>query len=451
MGKSYQEEYRSKLITADQAAALVKNGDWVHYCHLSGKPVEFDEALAKRVNELYDVNLKGAVTIAPEPKTVLADLKQEHWTWNASNFSAIDRKFQALGNAYYIPWNFHDAHRYVMESFIINIYVTQARPMDEHGYFNLSIQACFAIDEIEKADIVIIETNDKLPHACGGYGECVHISKVDYIIEGKNLAPVTLPEESPEASPEERKIAEYILDEIEDGCCIQLGIGAFPNYIGTVICEGDFKHLGIHSEMFADCYPHLIDSGMVDNSNKTFMRNKSVYAFALGKQSTYDYIHFNPGLAIYDVSWCNRPDIIASNPKVRSVNNCVGVDLYAQVASESWGFKHISGTGGAADFVRGAYDSEGGKSYLCMTSTKKDKAGNVFSSIVPTLPPGTIVTIPRYQVQYLVTEYGKVGIKGYSTWQVAEKMISIAHPDFRDELVKEAQKMNIWRRSNKIV
>ncbi|MEQ8200384.1 MAG: acetyl-CoA hydrolase/transferase C-terminal domain-containing protein [Syntrophomonadaceae bacterium] len=451
MAKSYLDEYRSKVITADQAAAMVKNGDWVHYCHLSGKPVEFDEALAKRVPELYDVKLKGAVTIPPAPLAVLADPKREHVSWHAGHFAAIDRKFQEMGNAYYIPWNFHDASRYINESFTMNVYVTQARPMDEHGYFNLSIQACFAIDEVEKADIVIIETNDKLPHCCGGYGECVHISKVDYIIEGKNIAPVATPEETPPASAEERKIAEYIVEEMEDGCCLQLGIGAFPNYIGTVIGEGDFKNLGVHSELFADCYVDLIEKGMVDNSNKGLNRNKSVYAFALGKQSTYDFIHFNPSLAIYDVSWCNRPDVIAANPKMRSINNCIGVDLYAQVASEAWGFRQISGTGGQADFVRGAYDSPGGKSFLCFTSTKRRPDGSVVSNVLPTLPAGTIVTIPRYQVNYLVTEYGKVFIKGFSTWQIAEKMVSIAHPDFRDDLIKEADKMKIWRRSSKIV
>ncbi|HEX9157335.1 MAG TPA: acetyl-CoA hydrolase/transferase C-terminal domain-containing protein, partial [Syntrophales bacterium] len=256
--------------------------------------------------------------------------------------------------------------------------------------------------------------------------------------------------ELPSAQPSEvdRKIAALIMDELEDGCCIQLGIGGMPNAVGSMIARSDLKDLGIHTEMFCDSMVEMAEAGRLTGARKATDRGKIVFTFCLGTRTSYEFLDRNPLCASYPVNYTNDPFVIAQNDRFVAINNCVEIDLFGQVCSESSGTRHISGTGGQVDFTYGAYRSQGGKAFLCLSSTF-DKKGTTVSRIKPLLTEGAIVTDPRALVSYVVTEFGIVNLKGKSTWERTEALISIAHPDFRDELVREAEKMGIWRRGNR--
>ncbi len=240
------------------------------------------------------------------------------------------------------------------------------------------------------------------------------------------------------------------MDEIEDGSCLQLGIGGLPNVIGAKIADSDLKDLGIHTEMLVDSCVDMYNAGRITGRKKTIDTHKMAYTFAMGTDKLYAFLDNNPMCASYPVSYTNDPRIIGMNAKVIAINNALEVDLFSQVCSESVGTRHISGTGGQLDFIFGAFASRGGKGLICLASTYTDKEGNLQSRIKPTITPGSIVTVPRSITHYVVTEYGIVQLKGKSTWQRADALISIAHPDFRDDLIKFAEEMNIWTRTNKI-
>ena len=221
-----------------------------------------------------------------------------------------------------------------------------------------------------------------------------------------------------------------------------------PNAVGSLIAESDLKDLGVHTEMYVDAFVDIARAGKI-NGSKNIDRFRQTYAFGAGTKKMYDYMDENPELMSSPVDYTNDIRSIAALDNFISINNAVDLDLFGQINSESAGTKHISGAGGQLDFVLGAYLSEGGKSFICCSSTFQTKDGQLKSRILPTLNPGSIVTDTRANVHYLVTEYGKVNLKGLSAWQKAEAIISVAHPDFRDELIAEADKMHIWRRSNK--
>ena len=319
-------------------------------------------------------------------------------------------------------------------------------PMDAHGYFNLSTAVGVAKRILDKADIVIVEVNEKLPKIYGGFRECIHISEVDYIVEGEHSP---LPEVFvPEATPEDKKIAEYIMPLIVDGATVQLGIGGLPGVVGKMLTHSDLKDLGMHTELCSDAYVDLYESGQLTNKKKKVHTGKGVMGIVIGSRKLYEWVDENPGVMIAPLEHVNAPEIIAIMDNVVSINSAVSVDLYGQVSAESAGLRHISGTGGQLDFLTGASQSAGGKAFICMTSSFTDKQGVRQSRIKPFFT-GDIVTDPRSQAYYLVTEYGIVNLAGRTTWERAERLVSIAHPDFRDELIKEAEKLHIWRNSNR--
>ena len=323
----------------------------------------------------------------------------------------------------------------------------QVAPMDNHGYFSFGPQASHMRAVCDVADIIIVEVNQNMPRCLGGMEDCIHVSEVDMIVEGNNPAPLELG--SAAATDVDKKVAELIVEEIPNGACLQLGIGGMPNAVGSLIAESDLKDLGVHTEMYVDAFVDITMAGKINGSRKTIDRGRQAYAFAAGTKKLYDFLNDNPQCASMPVDYTNDVRVIAQIDNFMSINNAVDVDLFGQVSSESSGVKHISGAGGQLDFVMGAYLSKGGKSFICLSSTFKQKDGTIASRIRPTLAEGSIVTDTRANTHYVVTEYGKVCVKGMSSWQRAEALISIAHPDFREQLIKDAEKLNIWKRSNK--
>ena len=222
-----------------------------------------------------------------------------------------------------------------------------------------------------------------------------------------------------------------------------------PNAVGSLIAESDLKDLGVHTEMYVDAFVDIAKAGKITGMRKNIDKGRQVYGFAAGTKKLYDYLNNNPACMAAPVEYTNDIRSISALDNFMSINNAVDIDLFGQVNAESAGIKHISGAGGQLDFVLGAYLSNGGKSFICMSSTFKAKDGTVTSRIKPTLDNGSIVTDTRANIHYFVTEYGIVNLKGLSTWQKAEALISVAHPDFRDQLIAEADKLHIWRNSNK--
>ena len=445
MYQSFLNEYKQKLRTPEDAVCVVKSGDWIDYTSSLGKPVLLDRALAKRKDELFDVKVRGNLIDGPI-MVAECDEENEHFIYHSWHCSAYERKLCDRGLCYYIPMVFHNNAAYYEFFLNVNVVMVSVSPMDRHGYFNFSVNTGVAAPIVRMADIVIVEVNENMPKVYGGYDECIHISDVDYIVEGPHepfqYTPV------PEPTLIDRKISENIVPYLVDGSTLQLGIGSMPNALGELLAKSDLKDLGMHTELCSDAFLSLYRSGKLTNRKKNIDRGKGVYGCAIGSKDLFDWLEENHGIAAYPLEYVNRPSVISQIDNMVSINSCVAVDLYGQVAAESAGARQISGTGGQLDFLVGASASRGGKAFICMSSLHTDRYGVKHSRIKPQFN-GDIVTSPRSQVYFLVTEYGIINLEGRSTWERAEDLISIAHPDFRDELIKEAEKMNIWRRSNK--
>ncbi|MGS0763820.1 acetyl-CoA hydrolase/transferase family protein [Syntrophomonas curvata] len=445
----WMKEYQSKLVSPEQAVKHIKSGDWVDYGLLCGQVKILDEALAERKNELKEVKIWSMLPLSP-PRIMAADPEGESFVWNSWHFSSLDRKLSGNGTpVYYTPMRYSELPRYIREEIEpIDVAMRQVAPMDKHGYFNFGPQNSHSKAVCDRARIVIVEINQNQPRCLGGYHEAIHISEVDYIVEGENPALDQL--KNPEPSPADLKVAEYVVEEIRDGACIQLGIGGLPGAVGDMVAASGLKDLGCHTEMLGDPYLKMHRAGKLTGKRKAVDRGKIAYCFALGTQEVYDFIDDNPLCASYPVDYTNRSSIAASNDNLITVNSAVQIDLYGQVCSESLGTRHISGTGGQLDFVLAAYESRGGKAFICLPSYYQGKYGIIKSRIVPTLALGGIVTDCRSVAHYIVTEYGKFNLKGKTAWQRAEGLVNLAHPKFRDELVAAAEKQGIWRHSNKI-
>ena len=429
------ENKSARGIAAAEAAALVKSGDWIDYGFGLSQPDAFDAALARRAPLLERVRIRAALTL--RPRAVLeADPEGEHFHWDNWHFSAYDRRQHDAGRCNYIPMNFGEAPDYYRR-FIepVDVACIKTAPMDADGWFNLGCSTTYLHAMLEKARIVIIEACESVPRVPGP-GNAIHRSCVDYVIDGGSalLAAIT----TPAVNDIERAVARSIAAEIEDGACLQIGIGGMPNAVCSLLREAGARDLGVHTEMLVDGIADLIEAGIVTNAGKQIDRGLTVFSFAVGSQRLYRLLDGNPLVSARPVDYTNLPDNIARNHKVVSINNTTQMDLQGQAASESCGFRHVSGTGGQLQFVRGAYSSAGGKSFICLSSTF-ERAGHRESRIVVTLTPGNIVTTPRTDTMYVVTEFGIVNLKGRSVAERARALIGIAHPDYRETLEREAR------------
>jgi len=449
MSKSVLDLYKSKLISAEQAAKLVKSGDWVQYGEFVQQPVEIDAALAARKDELEDVKIR-LVTMSFLPQVCQVDPKRETFCMNDWHFSGVSRKLHEADLCNYISLTYHEGPEHYFRGYDpVDICFQPVTAMDKNGYFNVSTSNSISTAVWEVAKTKVLYVNTSAPWCCGGNGEIIHISETDYVVESQANPPLPqIPGVPP--SDVDKKIAELIMEDMQDGDCIQLGIGGMPNAVGAMIAQSDLKDLGVHTEMLVDSFVDMYEAGRLTGKKKQLDKGKMVYTFAMGTQRLYDFLDHNPVCASYPVYYTNNPFVIGQIDNMVCINNAIEVDLFGQVASEASAGRHISGTGGQLDFIFGSYKSKGGRGYIALTSTVKGKDGELQSRIIPGLLPGTIVTVPRSLAFYIVTEYGKLNLKGLSTWERAEGIINLAHPQFRDDLVKEAQQFKIWRRSNKI-
>jgi len=433
------QQAQARKVSAAEAAALVKSGTWLDWGFGLCQPDRFDAALAARKDELQGVKIRACLSMRPR-QVLECDPDGTHFQWFNWHFSGYDRKQHDAGRCNYIPMNFGevpDWYRRFIDP--CDILVLKTAPADENGFFNFGMSSTYSYATAERARCIIVEVSEHAPVVFGEQS-AIHISHVDYIIDEGNDP---LPElKNPPVSEIDRRIATLIAGEVEDGACLQIGIGGMPNAVCSMLKEAGVKDLGIHTEMLGDGLVDLIEAGLITNARKRVNPGKTVFTFAGGSRKLYDIIHRNQDIHVYPVDYTNLPHNIMQNDKVVSINNTTQIDLQGQAASESAGHRHISGTGGQLQFVRGAYASHGGKSFICMSSTY-DKKGEPQSRIVSQLTPGNIVTTPRVDTMYVATEYGIVNLKGKSVSERAQALISIAHPSFREQLERDAREKNI--------
>ena len=424
----------AQTISSEQAASFVRSGMSLDYGVALCQPDVFDKALAARRESLENVKIRSCLTMRPRA-VVEADPEGKHFFWFSWHFSAYDRKKHDAGRCNYMPLNLGEVPDYYRRFLDpVNIVILKTCPMDENGYFNFSAANLWHRAVIERARMVIVEVTQGLPYVYGDQNG-VHVSEVDYVIEGDHEPAPELP--NPPPNEIDRAVARRIAAEIEDGACLQIGIGGMPNAVCTLLLESGVRDLGVHTEMLTDSLAELYKAGRITGSRKTLDPGKIVYTFALGSSAMYATADRNPDLQCHPVDYTNSPHIIMQNDRVIAINNTTQIDLQGQAASESDGHRHISGTGGQLQFVRGAYASKGGKSFICLASTY-EKRSERRSRIVLDLTSGNVVTTPRSDVMYVVTEYGMVNLKGKSVPERAKALISIAHPDFREHLERQA-------------
>ena len=404
---NYQQEYKEKLVTAEEAATAVKSGQWVDYGWCVTTPYEVDKAVAKRIADLNltDVKFRGGILMR-EPEIFKIENAADHLVWNSWHMGGVERRAVAKGFSFYDPLRYSELPRYYLDmKEPVDVAIEMVSPMDEHGYFNFGPSASHLGAVVQRAKKVIVEVNNTVPRCLGGVENGVHISQVDMIVESDNT-PIPVTGAAGEPSEVDQKVAQLIVDEIPNGACLQLGIGGMPNAVGKLIATSDLKDLGVHTEMYVDAFVDLAEAGKINGSKKSIDRFRQTFAFGSGTQKMYDYLNDNPECMSTSVGYTNDVRVISQLDNFMSINNAVDIDLFGQISSESSGLKHISGAGGQLDFVLGAYLSKGGKSFICLSSTFTNKKGELQSRILPTLHDGSVVTDTRANVQYIVTEYG---------------------------------------------
>ena len=429
-----QVENPGKRVSVETAAGLVQSGMWLDYGAVLCQPDAFDVALAKRRDALHQVKIRSC--LSARPRAVMnADPDGTRFFWFSTHFGGTDRKLHDAGIAHYLPVNLGEIPDYYRR-FIdpVDMLILKCAPMDKDGYFNFGPANLWHGAVIERARMVIVEECAAMPHVMGP-GTGVHVSDVDYIIPGDSAALPALPKGP--ASAVDRAVARLFAGELEDGDCLQIGIGGMPYAVCSLLGDSTIADLGIHTEMLTDGIVDLYRAGKITGARKAINPGKIICSFGLGSQYLYDEINDNKDIEFHPVDYTNMPHIIMQNARVKAINHTTQIDLQGQAASDSDGFRHISGTGGQLQFVRGAYASRGGKSFMCLASTY-DKKGEPRSRIVLALTRGNIVTTPRSDMMYVVTENGIVNLKGRTVAERAKLLIGIAHPNFQEELEREA-------------
>ncbi len=417
-----------KFVTPEEAVKVVKSGDRIHMSSVAVTPHPLINALVERGRrgEIRNVHIQHIHTEGPAP---YADPEFEGIFQLESFFVGSNvRKQTQAGYADYIPVFLHETQRLIREGYVkVNVAFIQVCPPDKHGFVSLGTSVDATLAAVETAEVVIAIVNKNVPRAFGD--AMIKLEDIDVFVE--DHSPLYAPA-MPPISDTEYQIGRYVAELVDDGATLQMGIGAIPNAVLSML--GNHKNLGVHSEMFSDGILPLVDSGVVNGKNKAIDKGKMVATFLMGSTKVYDFIDDNPMVAMMDVKYTNRVNIIAKNPKVTAINTAIQIDLTGQVCADSIGIKHFSGVGGQIDFLRGASLSEKGKPIIAMPSmTVKG-----ISKIAPTLTEGAGVVSTRANIHWLVTEYGAVNLYGRTMQDRAKLIISIAHPNVREELEKAA-------------
>ncbi|AET68518.1 acetyl-CoA hydrolase [Desulfosporosinus orientis DSM 765] len=427
-----KELYKSKLMSVADAVKLVKSGDRVEAPFANGTPVALMNALNART-ELQDITIVGGVEMWP--LDVYKPDRNPNFDVTSTFLGPATRAPVNSGVMNYLPIRLGKCPEVVRRHYPIDVVMRVVSPMDEHGFFSSGVQTdhTYAICKMPTTRHIIVQVNENMPRTWGD--NQLHISEIAAVVE-YNQPMMELP--NIPLTPEDRLIGEAIAEMIEDGSTIQLGIGGIPNAVGSFLKD---KHdLGIHTEMFSDAMLDLYEMGVITGKKKTLKPEKWVGTFVLGSNRLYKFVNDNPMTELHSCEFTNNPRIISMNDKMISINTAMEVSLTGEVNSESQGCYQYSGAGGFADFIDGCWQSKGGKSFIALYSTYKDKEGNLKSRINPYMTYGAPVSAVRADVEYVVTEYGVACMHGKNIKQRAKSLISIAHPDFRDQLTFEARK-----------
>lgn len=429
---SWISDYKQKLCPIDEAVSVVKSGDRVYISGNAATPSILLEALAKRKDELQNVEITHVLLWGDDPlsKPDMAG----HFRHNSLFVGPADRKAVNEGRADYVPvFLYQIPDLFYSGQMPINVAFVHVSPPDEHGFMSLGVECLCSKAAVETAEIVVAQVNDRMPRTLGD--SFIHISQVNKIVEVSKELPQLL---SGEFSECERKIGAYIADLVEDGSTLQLGIGGIPN--AALKAMADKKDLGVHTEMVSDGVMEAIEAGVITGARKTIHQFKVIATFLFGTQKLYDFVHNNPLFEIHPARYTNNPFVISQNDNMVAINSAIEVDLTGQVCADSIGFRIYSGFGGQVDFIRGAAQSKGGKPIIALPATAK---GGEISRIVPWLKKGAGVVTTRADVHYVVTEYGVAYLHGKNLRERAKALIGIAAPQFRDELTKEANRRNL--------
>ncbi|MGI9134849.1 MAG: acetyl-CoA hydrolase/transferase family protein [Rhodoferax sp.] len=429
---SLQTSYQQKCVSASEAIQCVHNGDTIVVPTGVGEPPALLSALSEARRSFQGVRVAQILPMRKfayfDPETI------NHVRHHAYFFSGTSRPGGTAGWTDFIPANFSELPELIKrQQTPADVVFSMASPMDEHGYFSLSLGPDYTMAAIGQARSVVLEVNPNVPFA---NGNChIHISQVAALTESSEaLFEVGLPK----IGPVQQAIGKYVADMIPDGATLQIGYGGIPD---AVVMQLTDKHdLGVHTEMVGDGIMTLVQAGAITNARKNFMPGRMVATFALGSKKLYQFLHRNQAMEMHPVEFTNDPYIAGQNDYLHAINATMQIDFLGQCGSESLGFLPYSGTGGQADFVRAANRSKGGKAFIVLPSTAKDDS---ISRIVPTLSAGTHVTTSKNDINYVVTEYGVAQLRGKSAHQRCQALIDIAHPKFRDELREAAKKMKL--------
>ena len=429
----WKEYYESKIMPAEDAVKMINSGDKVVLAHCIGEPPALVDAMVANHAAYKDVEISHMVSHGSGGYTNPEYAENFHTNvWFASGNT---RKCIEAGNGDFTPMFFHEIPMLMRTGDIkVDVAMIMVTPPDENGKVSTGVSADYTVQAVESAKVVLAQVNKNLPFT---YGDAIFdVEQIDaFVLEDTPL--VELP--PAKIGPVEEAIGKNCAELINDGDTLQLGIGAIPDAVCHQLTNK--KHLGIHSEMLGDGPIVLYEAGAIDNSKKAIDTGKFVFNFAMGSKKTYDFLDHNEECLLKVVDYVNHPMVVAQNPNMVSINACIGVDFYGQVAADTIGYRQFSGVGGQVDFIRGAAMGTNGRAIIAMPSVTVKKDGTKLSKITPLLGEGQVVTTSRHDVDYVVTEYSLAKLKGKTVRDRARALIDIAHPDFRDELKESFKKM----------
>jgi 4-hydroxybutyrate CoA-transferase len=428
---SWKDIYNSRILDADEAVKRIQSGSRIAVGHASGSPEVLLKALVRNKNRYKDVEIIHMVSMGASKYCVPG--MEGHFVHNSLFAGAATRQAIHDGRACFTPAHFSQIPRLFTEKILpVDVTLCMVSSPDEHGFCSFGVSVDYTKPAAESSHLVIAEVTPYMPRTLGD--SFIHVSRIDHIVECQS-SPIIM--DPPVIEEKDERIGGYCAELIRDGDCLQLGIGAVPDSILRFLKEK--KDLGIHTEMFSDGVVDLVQAGVITCARKNFHRGKMVATFFMGTERLYRFVHNNPMVQMFSVDYTNNPAIIARNDNMVSVNSTIQIDLTGQAASESIGYKQYSGTGGQADFMRGASWSKGGRSILALPSTAAE--GRI-SRIVGHLDEGAIISSTRNDVHYVVTEYGVADLRGKSVPERAMALINIAHPDFREDLGRDFYRMH---------